>query len=259
MRFSSLEVRKTVISAAMIAIFCEFQSPAFAGEMISGADIKEKINSFLAAKDFFGNPAISETRMFPDCASDIKVAPMFGGIKTLELSCADPGGFKIAIRTNAVRLSENAVSRVKHNLPDKNASYLGKPEDNAAAATFLVLSRSVQKGEILSDEDILLKSAGARNLSGYFTKASDVVGRKVKKTLSVNQVLLSRHLEIDWDIRKGQKILIQSNAGPVSVVSTGIARNNAQVGELLKAENQKSGTIVEGIVVSQKKIKVLTK
>ena len=84
-------------------------------------------------------------------------------------------------------------------------------------------------------------------------------GRKLKRALSVNQVLLSRHLEINWAIEKGQKILIQSNAGPVSVVSAGIARNSAQVGELLEAENQMSGTIVEGIVVSNKKIRILTK
>jgi flagella basal body P-ring formation protein FlgA len=99
----------------------------------------------------------------------------------------------------------------------------------------------------------------AKNRSGYFVNVSDVVGRKVKKKLSVNQMILSRHLEIDWDIRKGQKILIQSTAGPVVVVSSGISAGNAQVGELLQAQNQQSGKLVEGIVVSRKKIKVLTK
>ena len=77
--------------------------------------------------------------------------------------------------------------------------------------------------------------------------------------MSVNQVILNRHLEIDWDIQKGQKIIIQSTAGPVVVVSSGISMGNAQIGELLEAQNQHSGKLVEGIVVSQKKIKVLTK
>ena len=97
------------------------------------------------------------------------------------------------------------------------------------------------------------------NLSGYFTKASDVVGRALKKTLSVDKALLSRHLEIDWDIRKGQKIIIQSIAGPVTIENSGVARVNAQIGELIKAKNEQSGKIVEGIVVSRKKIRVLTK
>jgi flagella basal body P-ring formation protein FlgA len=104
-----------------------------------------------------------------------------------------------------------------------------------------------------------MKQAGNQNLSGYFTKTSDVVGRTLKKTLSIDQVLLSRHLEIDWDIRKGQKIIIQSIAGPVIIENSGVARVDAQIGELTKAENEQSGKIVEGIVVSRKKIRVLTK
>ena len=124
---------------------------------------------------------------------------------------------------------------------------------------FLVLSKSLQKGEVLSEADIRVKQTSKQNLSGYFTKASDVVGRTLKKTLSVDQALLSRHLEIDWDIRKGQKIIIQSIAGPVTIENSGVARVNAQIGELIKAKNEQSGKIVEGIVVSRKKIRVLTK
>ena len=123
----------------------------------------------------------------------------------------------------------------------------------------LVLSKSLQKGEVLSEEDIRLKQITHQKYSGYFTKASDVVGRTLKKTLSVDQVLLSRHLEIDWDIRKGQKLIIQSIVGPVTIENSGVARVDAQIGELIKAENEQSGKIVEGIVVSRKKLRVLTK
>ena len=125
--------------------------------------------------------------------------------------------------------------------------------------TYLVLARSVQKGHVLSHEDVTLTAARVKNRRDYFTKVSDVVGRKVKKRLSINQIILNRHLEIDWDIKKGQKIIIQSTVGPVEVVSSGISAGNAQIGELMQAENLRSGKLIEGIVVSQKKIKVLTK
>ena len=125
--------------------------------------------------------------------------------------------------------------------------------------TYLVLARSVQKGHVLSHEDVTLTEARVKNRRDYFTKVSDVVGRKVKKRLSINQVILNRHLEIDWDIKKGQKIIIQSTVGPVEVVSSGISAGNAQIGELMQAENLRSRKIIEGVVVSQKKIKVLTK
>ena len=259
-----------VIAILVIIFFGYFwyATEAVATKMISGADIKEKINLFLVKKDFLGKPSISETRLFPACSSDIVVRPLFGGFKTIELFCPDPGGLKIAVRTNAVRITpENVGPGIESSLGFKRQNSFNinslPSRDMAGIKTisniFVALSRSVQKGQVLTEKDVVLKNTRATNLSGYFTKRSDVVGRKVKKTLSIHQVLLNRHLEIDWHIRKGQKILIESAFGTVVVVSSGISRNDAQIGELLQAKNLQSGALVEGIVVSKKKIKVLTK
>ena len=259
MKFSSLVVRNIFISLGMVTAVIFQVVPSFANQMVSGADLKKEIHAFLATRSFVGDPAISDARLFPNCLKGIKVKPMFGSIKTVELSCADPGGFKIAIRTNAVKLGKQVASDQETNVNGLGREVLSQGVKASERSFFLVLSRSLQKGEVLSEEDIRLKQASNQNLSGYFTKASDVVGRTLKKTLSVDQVLLSRHLEIDWDIRKGQKIIIQSIAGPVIIENSGIARVDAQIGELIKAENEQSGKVVEGIVVSRKKIRVLTK
>ena len=259
MKFSSLVVRKILILLGMIAAVIFPVVPSFANQMVSGADLKKEIHAFLATRSFVGDPAISDARLFPNCLTGVKVKPMFGSIKTVELSCADSGGFKIAVRTNAVRLGKHVVSGQETNMKWLGQKVLSQGVKAPERSFFLVLSRSLQKGEILSEEDIRLKQTRNQNLSGYFTKSSDVVGRTLKKTLSVDQVLLSRHLEIDWDIRKGQKIIIQSIAGPVTIENSGVARVNAQIGELIKVKNEKSGKIVEGIVVSRKKIRVLTK
>jgi len=259
MKFSSLVVRKIFILLGMVTAVIFQVVPSFANQMVSGADLKKEIHAFLATRSFVGDPAISDTRLFPNCLTGVKVKPMFGSIKTVELSCADSGGFKIAVRTNAVRIGKHVVSGQETNMNGLGRNVLSLGVKVPEGSFFLVLSRSLQKGEVLSEEDIRLKQTRHQKLSGYFTKASDVVGRTLKKTLSVDQVLLSRHLEIDWDIRKGQKIIIQSIAGPVTIENSGVARVDAQIGELIKAKNEQSGKIVEGIVVSRKKIRVLTK
>ena len=252
-------VKKIFVLLGMVTALIFQVVPSFANQMVSGADLKKEIHAFLATRSLAGDPAISDTRLFPNCSTGIKVKPMFGSIKTVELSCADPGGFKIAIRTNAVKLGRHVASDQETNMSGLGRKVLSQEVQGPERSFFLVLSRSLQKGEVLSEDDIRLKETRNKNLSGYFTKASDVVGRTLKKTLSVDQVLLSRHLEIDWDIRKGQKIIIQSIAGPVTIENSGVARVDAQIGELIKAENEQSGKIVEGIVVSRKKIRVLTK
>ncbi|MDC0650063.1 flagellar basal body P-ring formation chaperone FlgA [Candidatus Puniceispirillum sp.] len=259
MKFSSLGVRKILLLLGMVAAVTFEVVPAFANKMVSGADLKKEINAFLAARNFMGDPAISDARLFPNCLTGIKVKPMFGSLKTVEISCADMGGFKLAIRTNAVSLGKHVVSDQETNMNELGRKFLNQEDKDLEKNVFLVLSRSLQKGKILSEEDIRWKQARNQNLSGYFTKASDVVGRTLKKNLNINQVLLSRHLEIAWDIRKGQKIIIQSNAGPVTIENSGVATVDAQIGQLLKAENEQSGKIVEGIVVSRKKIRILTK
>ncbi|MDB3880307.1 flagellar basal body P-ring formation chaperone FlgA [Alphaproteobacteria bacterium] len=259
MKFSSLVVRKIFMLLGVVTAVIFQVVPSFANQMVSGADLKKEIHAFLATRSFVGDPAISDTRLFPNCLTGIKVKPMFGSIKTVELSCADPGGFKIAIRTNAVKLGKHVVSDQETNMNGLGRKVLSEKVKAPESGFFLVLSRSLQKGEVLSEGDVRVKETRNQNLSGYFTKASDVVGRTLKKTLSVDQILLSRHLEIDWDIRKGQKIIIQSIAGPVTIENSGVARVDAQIGELIKAKNEQSGKIVEGIAVSRKKIRVLTK
>ena len=209
MKFSSLVVRKIFILLGMVTAVIFQVVPTFANQMVSGADLKKEIHAFLATRSFVGDPAISDARLFPNCLTGIKVKPMFGSIKTVELSCADPGGFKIAVRTNAVKLGKHVVLGQETNMNDLGGKVLSQEVKVPDGSFFLVLSRSLQKGEVLSEEDIRVKQTNNQNISGYFTKASDVVGRTLKKTLSVDQVLLSRHLEIDWDIRKGQKKIIQ--------------------------------------------------
>lgn len=116
MKSSSLVVRKIFILLGMVTAVIFQAVPSFANQMVSGADLKKEIHAFLATKSFVGDPAISDARLFPNCSKGIKVKPLFGSIKTVELSCADPGGFKIAIRTNAVKLGKHVVPDQKTNL-----------------------------------------------------------------------------------------------------------------------------------------------
>ena len=48
-------------------------------------------------------------------------------------------------------------------------------------------------------------------------------------------------------------MIIESKIGPVTVVSAGIAVDDAQLGELVKVKNRTSGLVVEGVAISEKK------
>ena len=73
--------------------------PAIAGDFISGAQLKDIVRSELMLRGLRSRPEISDTRRFRACEAPLQVTPMFGGYKTVSLSCPDIDGFKIAIRT----------------------------------------------------------------------------------------------------------------------------------------------------------------
>ena len=95
--------------------------------------------------------------------------------------------------------------------------------------------------------------------SGYFQNIKDVIGRKAKRSINVNQIIRTRHLELDYAIHKDQSVIIESKIGSVTVESAGIAVADAQLGERIRAKNNSSGLVVEGIAISGKKILVRTK
>jgi len=236
-------VRVTAAIAALVAVVT---TPAIARETVSGATLKAYINTILAKKGLESAPILADNRQFRACRQDMQLAPMFGDYRTVKLTCPDADGFQIAVRT---RIDKDGLPtrRAQDDLSDVNNVQV------------LSLARSVSRGEILEADDLVMVPVAQGRHVGHFTRLNDVVGRRVKQTLGVNQVLLARHLDIFWDIQQDQNVLIETTIGNVTVASTGIALENAQIGQIVGVKNQKSGHHVEGIAVSRKKIRILTK
>jgi flagella basal body P-ring formation protein FlgA len=221
--------------------------PAHSGEVISGAHLKDYVHSVLLARGLDSIPVISDSRQFRACNTALEVSPMFGGYKTISLSCPDDDGFKIAVRT-----------QINKNIDDKWTSISGDFSGNNLSK-FVVLTKSVKRGEVITADDVMIvRRPGSPGVS-YYSNLNDVVGRKAKRSLSINKTIRTRHLELDWTIQKDQSVIIESKIGSVTVASAGTAIANAQIGELVKVRNHSSELVVEGVVVSEKKIRIRAK
>ena len=80
----------------MISAICTTVQ-AMAGDLISGAQLKDHVQSVLMSRGLNSRPVISDTRRFRACEAPLQVTPMFGGYKTVCLTCPDVDGFKIAV------------------------------------------------------------------------------------------------------------------------------------------------------------------
>lgn len=244
MKFSSLAVKKLLSAGAMLSCVTV---PVLAGEMISGAQLKNHVYKELLSRGLDSNPIIASSRQFRACAAPLEVKPMFGGYKTVHLTCPDIGGFKIAVRTQ--------IGQV-HN---KQLKSVTSQPNTIKLAEFVVLTKSVQRGEIIDFDDVMLVQRDTNPGVGYFHDIHDVVGRKAKRAININQVIRSRHLEFDYAIRRGESVMIESKIGPVTVVGAGISLADAQLGESVKVKSNSSGLVVEGIAISKKKIRIRAK
>jgi flagella basal body P-ring formation protein FlgA len=243
-------VGKTARIFGVYAGFCLASTLVMASQTLSGAMIKAEIQSSLALLGIAADPAINQDRQFLPCATDLTIEPMFGGYKTVRVSCSDEDGFSIAVRTQIQ--SDNPVSILGDDA--KTASQRLKN-----GANIVKLSRSLRRGEVITHDDLVLVSSPNHRLVGYFEKLDDVIGRKTNRSLSVNQAVRNRHLEMDWLVEKDQIVTIETQIGGVTVAGSGLALDNAQMGDLLKVLNQSSKVVVEGRVVSEKKVKIITK
>ena len=245
MKFSFLVGR--ALTAVGLVLAAGAMAPAIAGEMISGAQLKNYLRTVLMSRGLQSAPVISDTRRFRACIAPLEVTPMFGGYKTVRLTCPDADGFKIAVRTQIGQAFADQPDPV---VPQTNAARLAK---------FVVLTKSMQRGEIISADDVMLVQRDANPGVGYFRDIDDVVGRKAKRAITINQIVRSRHLAFDYAIQKDQAVIIESKIGPVTVVSAGIAIADAQLGERVKVKNNSSGLVVEGVAISAKKIRIKAK
>ena len=243
-------VGKTASMFGLYAGLCLASNLVMASQTLSGAMIKAEIQSSLALLGIAADPAINQDRKFLPCANDLKVEPMFGSYKTVRVSCSDEDGFSIAVRTQIQ--SESPVSFL-------DSETKTAPQLSNNGAKIVKLSRSLRRGEVITHDDLVLVSSPDHRIVGYFEKLDDVIGRKTNRSLSVNQAVRNRHLEMDWLVEKDQTVTIETQIGGATVASSGLALDNAQMGDLLKVLNQSSNVIVEGRVVSQKKVKIITK
>jgi flagella basal body P-ring formation protein FlgA len=245
MKFSSL-VGRSLIGMGMLSLICLSPS-AIADDTVSGAQLRDYVHSFLMSRGLDSRPVISNNRRFRACHSPLEITPMFGGYKTVRLTCPDADGFKIAIRTQ--------IGRFVADVPDI-PSHTNR---EVARSKFVVVTKSLQPGEIIGIDDVILIQRDANPGVGYFSDVDDVVGRKAKKAVTVNKIIRTRHLELDYAIQKDQSVIIESQIGPVTVFGAGTAVNNAQLGDRVRVKNKSSGMVVEGVVISEKKIRIRAK
>lgn len=258
--------RKLAPMLLIAAMACLGAVPVQAGAL-TGPEVKALITERLAAENLQAGPTISANRIFPECDGKVEVLPMFGGWHTVSVACNMPKGWKFAIRTNLenarrarVPVRSNRAMAESASISGLNATR-GNSTGNVVTGSLkvLALARSVTKGDVIKAADVVLVEVPERNALGAFLADVDIVGRRLKSSLTVGQPVRARHLQPDILVAKDTEVIIVGRAGAVSVDVIGIALEDGQFGEWIEVQNASSGQSIFAKVISEKKVAVIAK
>ena len=229
--------------------------------VVTGADISAAIIKTLELEGENAAPQIVEKKKFFPCDTPLEVLPMFGSWKTVRVACAAPIPWKLTVRaqwSTAYKINPESNAELPKNtmLPTKaKANFFTEAE----GFEVLTLARSVSRGEILTAEDIVIKSVRQGKARGAIEDPNRAIGRKVRQNLSSRQVLKPRHLEKNWLIEKNDIIAMRVNRGGIEVMGVGVAQEPGQMGEIIRMRNASSGVLLRVKVTGEKNVDVISK
>tara|TARA_A100001011_G_scaffold352101_1_gene392688 strand:+ start:842 stop:1501 length:660 start_codon:yes stop_codon:yes gene_type:complete len=206
---------------------------------VTGGTVYNLIVKELNMKNLSGTPAIDKARQFPNCPNPLSIKSIFGSWKTVQISCPNTQ-WNIAVRTN-----------VKGENPFPRLETAGK---NRSINTLVALKTSLNRGDIIKDEHLTHYQSKKLIGGGVFHDKSHLIGRSLKKALSVGTIVRARHLNPDWIITKNQLVTIEHQVGNIIINAQGVAQESGQRGQRIWVNNFNSGKKVLCWVENEKKV-----
>ena len=273
-RFISLAARLRLgLFAVLLCLAGIKQASASAPTPIVGADINKLVAETMLAKGLKGAPRLSKSRKFLACKNGMSVEPMFGTWKTVKVSCNDEGSWTVMVRTN-LKTKVKTTKKVKKAkkakaMPKKSTVGSGKTKVKAKKTvkvsakvvkrqkqietmSIIALGRSMSRGDVIMPRDIITITVPVNAASGIFFNPEDVVGRKLKSSVTAKKPIQARHLKPKWLVKEDDEVVIQNQAGGISVNMVGLALENGQYGEWIKVQNVSSGIVIVGRIKNKK-------
>ena len=207
---------------------------------ISGYEIKSLIESWLEKQGVQANVNILESLRYPACEPEnIIINDISGNSKLIKVNCIGNNPWQFIVR--------NKVNKFKSKTKNKQLS------------DFYALKDFKEKGSIIKEKDLIIIKRKNSQRNVFISDKSDIVGKKLKKSVNSNQLIKRSNLQKDWLIKKNSLVTIINNKTFVTIKEDGLAMNDANYMDIVKVKNVKSGKVIVGYAKNEKKVILNTK
>ena len=188
---------------------------------------------------YFSEPSQNIEPIFKDIPSpkDKK----YETFNTLKIICPQENPWTYNLRVKIENIKKKPTSKRK--LKNKEVS-------------LIKVNKNIKKNKIINENDIYVIKTNKKGASNYFSNKKEVIGRKTKVSLREGQILRDRHIEKNWTIQEGQKVIIENNKSQIQILIEGIALNSAVKGDYVEILNKSTGKAIKAWVKNNKKVSI---
>lgn len=112
-----------------------------------------------------------------------------------------------------------------------------------------VLTRALRPNETIGDHDVTWAEAPDRQVPGNAVReAAGLVGFSARRALPAGQPILTSDLKASKLIGKGQPVTLVLDAPGMQLTARGLAAQDGSQGDVIRVLNERSHTLVQGIV-----------
>ncbi len=202
---------------------------------ISGSELKERISKWLKTQGANIQVEILDNIKYPYCnEKDLLISDISGSYRLIKVNCIGEDKWSFIVRNKQNVESNKNKSKNKVNV--------------------LALKNGLKSGTIINENDIIVIKKSVKDKNDLVKNKTDLIGKKLKKSINSNRPIYHSNLEKDWLIQKNSSIIIENKIGSITVKDQGIALENADFMDVLKVKNIKSGKIIYGFAKNQKKV-----
>ena len=208
---------------------------------LSNSDINDAIKKYLKKNDILQSFSINKKLKLPNCKKNIEVKKRSETYKTLKIICPQDNPWTYNIRVKI------------HNVQKKSKK---EKKPRKTEVSLIKVNKNLKKNQIITENDIYMIKTNKKGASNYFSYKKEVIGRKIKVSLREGQILRNRHIEKNWTIQEGQKIIIENNKSKIHILIEGIALKSAMKGDYVEVLNKSTGKPVNAWVKNNKKVSI---
>jgi len=114
-----------------------------------------------------------------------------------------------------------------------------------------VAKESIHRGEVITEEDLLLEKKDITNFSNSEIVAfEEILNSKAKRNISESSIITSSFIEKGNMINKGDKVQLVVQTGNIRIQAFGEALQDAGENDMLRVRREGTKTILQGRVAS---------